>query len=60
VPGHILLPGVQKLALGGYDGRGVFIIEDVASSHQGFDEHSVLEKKLKLKKRNCSNNSHCT
>jgi 5-(carboxyamino)imidazole ribonucleotide synthase len=45
-----LLPGVQKLALGGYDGRGVFIIEDVASSHQGFDEHSVLEKKIKLKK----------
>lgn len=45
-----LLPGVQKLALGGYDGRGVFIIEDVASSQQGFDEHSVLEKKLKLKK----------
>jgi 5-(carboxyamino)imidazole ribonucleotide synthase len=45
-----LLPGVQKLAEGGYDGRGVQIIEDLSSSHLGFDEHSVLEKKIKIKK----------
>lgn len=45
-----LLPGVQKLALGGYDGRGVYIIEDVASILKAFNEHSVLEKKIKLKK----------
>jgi 5-(carboxyamino)imidazole ribonucleotide synthase len=45
-----LLPAVQKLAEGGYDGRGVQIIEDLSSSHLGFDEHSVLEKKVKIKK----------
>jgi 5-(carboxyamino)imidazole ribonucleotide synthase len=45
-----LLPGVQKLAEGGYDGRGVQIIEDLSSSHLGFDEHSVLEKKIKIQK----------
>jgi 5-(carboxyamino)imidazole ribonucleotide synthase len=45
-----LLPAVQKLAEGGYDGRGVQIIDDLSSSHLGFNEHSVLEKKIKIKK----------
>jgi 5-(carboxyamino)imidazole ribonucleotide synthase len=45
-----LLPAVQKLATGGYDGRGVQIIEDLASAENGFDENSVLEKKIKIKK----------
>ncbi|MGZ3951259.1 MAG: 5-(carboxyamino)imidazole ribonucleotide synthase [Flavisolibacter sp.] len=45
-----LLPAVQKLAEGGYDGRGVQIIDDLSSSHLGFDEHSVLEKKIRIKK----------
>jgi 5-(carboxyamino)imidazole ribonucleotide synthase len=45
-----LLPAVQKLAEGGYDGRGVQIIETGASSDLGFDAHSVLEKKVKIKK----------
>jgi 5-(carboxyamino)imidazole ribonucleotide synthase len=45
-----LLPAVQKLAEGGYDGRGVQIIDDLSSSHLGFDEHSVLEKKIKINK----------
>jgi 5-(carboxyamino)imidazole ribonucleotide synthase len=45
-----LIPAVQKLALGGYDGRGVFIIDDLSASCQAFDEHSILEKKIKLKK----------
>ena len=45
-----LLPAVQKLAEGGYDGRGVQIIEDLAASHLGFNEHSVLEKKIRIKK----------
>src|SRR6187549_2536155 len=40
------LPGVQKLATGGYDGRGVQIIETIASAEEGFDEPSVLEKKI--------------
>lgn len=45
-----LLPAVQKLAEGGYDGRGVQVIEQLSDSHLGFNEHSVLEKKIKIKK----------
>jgi 5-(carboxyamino)imidazole ribonucleotide synthase len=45
-----LLPAVQKLAEGGYDGRGVQIIDNLSSSHLGFDAPSVLEKKVKIKK----------
>jgi 5-(carboxyamino)imidazole ribonucleotide synthase len=45
-----LLPAVQKLAEGGYDGRGVQIIDNLSNSHLFFDEHSVLEKKIKIKK----------
>jgi 5-(carboxyamino)imidazole ribonucleotide synthase len=45
-----LLPAVQKLATGGYDGRGVQVIDDLGAAENGFDEPSVLEKKIKLKK----------
>ena len=45
-----LLPGVQKLAEGGYDGRGVQLIEDLSSKEAGFDTLSVLEKKVIIKK----------
>ncbi|HEX6333684.1 MAG TPA: 5-(carboxyamino)imidazole ribonucleotide synthase [Flavisolibacter sp.] len=45
-----LLPGVQKLAEGGYDGRGVLMIESLSLAEKGFDEHSVLEKKIRVKK----------
>jgi 5-(carboxyamino)imidazole ribonucleotide synthase len=45
-----LLPAVQKLATGGYDGRGVQIIENEKDIENGFDEPSVLEKKIKIKK----------
>lgn len=45
-----LLPGVQKLAMGGYDGKGVQILENSAALEEAFDEHSVLEKKVNLKK----------
>ncbi len=45
-----LLPAVQKLAEGGYDGRGVQVIETIAEKNLGFDEHSVLEKKVRIKK----------
>jgi 5-(carboxyamino)imidazole ribonucleotide synthase len=41
---------VQKKATGGYDGKGVQIIESEKHFHLGFDEHSVLEKKVDLKK----------
>jgi 5-(carboxyamino)imidazole ribonucleotide synthase len=45
-----LLPAVQKLAEGGYDGKGVQIIESLSDASNGFDAHSVLEKKIKIKK----------
>jgi 5-(carboxyamino)imidazole ribonucleotide synthase len=45
-----LLPAVQKLAEGGYDGRGVQVIEEAAAAGKGFDGPSVLEKKVAIKK----------
>jgi 5-(carboxyamino)imidazole ribonucleotide synthase len=45
-----LLPAVQKLAEGGYDGRGVLVIENIEAKENGFDAHSVLEKKVAIKK----------
>ena len=45
-----MLPAVQKLSEGGYDGRGVQIIESLKEKDLGFDAQSVLEKKIKVKK----------
>ena len=45
-----LLPAVQKLAEGGYDGRGVEVIEQLSDADKGFETESVLEKKVKIKK----------
>jgi 5-(carboxyamino)imidazole ribonucleotide synthase len=45
-----LLPAVQKLAEGGYDGRGVHLIEKLPDAANGFDAESVLEKKVAIKK----------
>ena len=45
-----LLPAVQKLAEGGYDGRGVQVIESLTHIPSGFDDHSVLEKMVNIKK----------
>jgi 5-(carboxyamino)imidazole ribonucleotide synthase len=45
-----LLPAVQKLAEGGYDGRGVHMVEKVQDAENGFDAESVLEKKVNIKK----------
>lgn len=45
-----LLPAVQKAAEGGYDGRGVEIINTLADADKGFDGESVLEKKVTIKK----------
>ena len=51
IPAHAqLLPAVQKLAQGGYDGRGVIPIDNMAAAGSGFDAPSVLEKKVKIKK----------
>ncbi len=45
-----LLPAVQKLAEGGYDGRGIEMIDKSADAAKGFDEESVLEKKVNIRK----------
>lgn len=45
-----LFPAVQKLAEGGYDGRGVQVLETLAEKEKGFNEESVLERKVKVKK----------
>lgn len=48
---HIaLLPAVHKLAEGGYDGKGVQIIEDEKSIALGFNAPAVLEEKVKIVK----------
>jgi 5-(carboxyamino)imidazole ribonucleotide synthase len=44
------LPAVQKLAFGGYDGRGVQILETEREITRGFDQPSVLEKKVDIHK----------
>ena len=44
-----LLPAVHKLSEGGYDGKGVEIIETMADAGKGFDGETVLEKKVNIK-----------
>jgi 5-(carboxyamino)imidazole ribonucleotide synthase len=44
------LPAVHKLAEGGYDGRGVQLLQSASDIQQAFDEPAVLEKMVKLKK----------
>lgn len=44
------LPAVHKLAMGGYDGRGVQVIKNNESITAGFDAPSVLEKMVDIKK----------
>lgn len=44
------LPAVHKLASGGYDGRGVQVIDTREDLVKGFDEPGVLEKKVSLNK----------
>ncbi len=43
-------PAVHKLASGGYDGRGVQILNGEKEYHLGFDQPSVLEKKVDIHK----------
>ena len=45
-----LLPAVHKLAEGGYDGKGVQIIEDEKAIAVGFNAPAVLEEKVKIVK----------
>jgi 5-(carboxyamino)imidazole ribonucleotide synthase len=44
------LPAVHKLAKGGYDGRGVQILNKAADIPLGFDAPAVLEKMVQIKK----------
>ncbi len=45
-----LLPAVHKLAMGGYDGRGVEILKNKDDWEKGFNEDAVLEKMVAIKK----------
>ncbi len=48
---HIdFLPAVHKIGQGGYDGKGVTVIDTPQDIEKGFDTHAVLEKKVKIKK----------
>ncbi len=48
---HIsFLPAVHKLAMGGYDGRGVVILKTKESISNGFSEPAILEKEVHIKK----------
>lgn len=44
------LPAVHKLGMGGYDGRGVEVLQSTADFDKGFDAPSVLEKMVDIKK----------
>jgi 5-(carboxyamino)imidazole ribonucleotide synthase len=44
------LPAVHKLAMGGYDGRGVQIIRSREDIDKGFDAPSILEKLVDIHK----------
>jgi 5-(carboxyamino)imidazole ribonucleotide synthase len=45
-----LFPAVHKLAWGGYDGRGVQILNSEKEIHLGFDQPAVMEKKVDIHK----------
>ncbi len=45
-----LLPAVHKIAEGGYDGKGVQMINDSNDIEKGFDAPAVLEKKIEVVK----------
>lgn len=45
-----LFPAIHKIALGGYDGRGVISIKNKDEFYMGFDEPAVLEQKIKIEK----------
>jgi 5-(carboxyamino)imidazole ribonucleotide synthase len=44
------LPAVHKIGEGGYDGRGVQVIETINDLDKGFDKPAVLEKMVKIHK----------
>ncbi len=44
------LPAVHKIAMGGYDGKGVQVIKNAEEIKLGFDAPAVLEKMVHIKK----------
>ena len=44
------LPAVHKIGEGGYDGRGVQILETINDLDKGFDKPAVLEKMVRIHK----------
>ncbi|BAV08224.1 5-(carboxyamino)imidazole ribonucleotide synthase [Filimonas lacunae] len=44
------LPAVHKVGEGGYDGKGVQVIQDARDLEKGFNAPSVLEKMVRIKK----------
>lgn len=44
------LPAVQKLATGGYDGKGVQVLRTLTDLQKGFDAPAVLEKMIDIDK----------
>lgn len=44
------LPAVHKLAVGGYDGKGVVVLNHAEEISEGFDAPAVLEQKVKIEK----------
>jgi len=44
------LPAVNKLGIGGYDGKGVQLIPDAESVDKGFDAPGILEKRIDIHK----------
>ncbi len=44
------LPAVHKIAEGGYDGRGVHVINSSEDMEKGFDAPAILEKRVQIKK----------
>ena len=45
-----LFPAVHKIAMGGYDGKGVQILREKSDVDLAFDEEAVLEKMVDIKK----------
>ncbi|MCC6289412.1 MAG: 5-(carboxyamino)imidazole ribonucleotide synthase [Chitinophagaceae bacterium] len=45
-----LLPAVHKLGMGGYDGKGVQLINTKEDFEKGFDQPGVLEKQINIHK----------
>lgn len=43
-----MFPAVHKLASGGYDGRGVQVIDSTEEISKGFDAPAVLEQKIRI------------